>query len=294
MGSRRMNKKVNFVILLIIIVIGLVLNSACSSIPEWQESPSIPMNAPVPEPAAGEYMDRDKGYSDDGIESTLSDVDIERLIIRNGRLTLEVDEVDEAMNQVNDIAAIMGGYVVSSYKYENEEEISGEISIRIPSERFDEAFDRLHHIAKAVPYEHTDSRDVTEEYIDLQARLNNLEATELQYLALLKKAETVEEMLQVQRELSNVRGWIEQLQGRMKYLERVTEMALIDVSLNESGSLAGPWSLLNTIKSAAQGVITFARGLLTVTIWIAVFSWIWIPVLIIWRRRRRKSRDSIS
>ena len=284
------NKRAFLLVPLIIIIIGLMLSSACASMPTGQES----YPAPMPETAPGEYMDRDKGYSDGGIDNTISDFDIERLIVRNGNLTLEVDKVVEAMDNVTDIAAIMGGYVVSSYKYEDEEGISGEISIRIPSDRFDEAFDRLHQIAKAVPYEHTDSRDVTEEYVDLQARLKNLEATELQYLELLKKAETVDEMLQVQRELSNVRGLIEQLQGRIKYLERVSEMALIDVSLNESGSLAGPWSLVNTIKSAAQGVIAFARGLLTLIIWFGVFSWIWIPILIIWRRRRKKSRDSIS
>ena len=289
-----MKKRAYYLIPLIIIIIGLVLNSACSSMPAGQESPPAPMSAPVPEPAPGEYMDGDKGYSNEGIDNTLTDGDIERLIVRNGRLTLEVDEVVEAMDKITDIAAIIGGYVVSSYKYEGEEGISGEISIRVPSDRFDEAFDRLHQIAQSVPYEHTDSRDVTEEYVDLQARLKNLEATELQYLELLKKAETVDDMLQVQRELSNVRGWIEQLQGRIKYMERVSEMALIDVSLNESGSLAGPWSLVNTIKSAAQGVIAFTRGLLTLIIWVGVFSWIWIPILIIWRRRRKKSRDSIS
>jgi len=289
-----MKKRVCLLIPLIIIILGLVLNSACSSMPAGQESSSVPVSAPVPEPAPGEYMDKDKGYSDDVMDSTLSDVDIERLIVRNGRLTLEVEKVNEAIDRITDIAAILGGYMVSSYKYEDEEGISGEISIRIPSDSFDEAFDQLHQIAQTVPYEHADSRDITEEYIDLQARFNNLQATELQYLALMKKAETVEEMLQVQRELSNVRGWIEQLQGRIKYLEQVSEMALIEVSLRESGSLAGPWSLVNTIRSAAHGVIAFARGLLTLIIWIGVFSWIWIPILIIWRRRRRKSRDSVS
>jgi hypothetical protein len=287
-------KRIYYLIPLIIIIIGLVLNSACASLPSGQESSPASMSAPAPGPAPGEYITGDKGYSDEGIDNTLSDGDTERLIVRNGSLTLEVDEVEEAMDKIADIAAVIGGYVVSSYKYEVEEGTSGEISIRVPSDRFDEAFDRLHQIAQSVPYEHTDSRDVTEEYVDLQARLKNLEATELQYLELLKKAETVDEMLQVQRELSNVREWIEQLQGRIKYLERVSEMALIDVSLNESGSLAGPWSLVNTIKSAAQGVIAFARGLLTLIIWFGVFSWIWIPILIIWRRRRKKSRNAIS
>lgn len=202
------SKRTCYIIAPILLVIVLLISSACSSMPDVQESSPAPMPAPAPEP--GGYSEGDKEYSDGSMGNTPSDVDIERLIIRNGRLTLEVDEVGEAMDRITDMAAILNGYVVASYKYEYEEGITGEISIRIPSDRFEEAFDRLHQMAESVPYEHTDSRDVTEEYVDLQARLKNLEATELQYLALLKKAETVDEMVQVQKELSNVRGWIEQ------------------------------------------------------------------------------------
>ena len=87
-----MIKKRSFVLIpLIIIIIGLILSSACASMPAGQESFPVPMPAPMPEPAPGEYMDRDKVYSGEGIDNTLSDVDIERLIVRNGRLTLEVD-----------------------------------------------------------------------------------------------------------------------------------------------------------------------------------------------------------
>jgi len=253
-----------------------------------------PVPAPTMAPTPGEYSDRDEAYSYNEITGLADTGDIERRIIRNGRMTLEVDDVIEAMNSVEDVAAIMGGYVVSSYKYENEEGISGEISIRIPSEKFDEGFERLRQIAQNVPYERTDSTDITEEYIDLEARLHNMEATEDQYLELLDRADTVDEMLQVQRELSNVRGSIEQIKGRMNYLERVSDMGIIEVSVMETGSIAGPWSIVNTLKTAAHGVVAFVRGLITILIWIGIFCWVWIPILVIVIRKRRKNKNPVS
>ncbi len=287
-------KKKLFVIIPLLIIFGLVL-TGCSAMKVGQESAPVPMPSPVPAPmmpvASDEYSYEDRAYSNSDMGGVLPDGEIERRIVRNGRMTLEVEDVIEAMNRVEDIAAIMGGYVVSSYKYENDEGISGEINIRIPSDNFDEGFNQLRQIAQNVPYEHTDSKDITEEYVDLEARLHNLVATEDQYLELLDRAETVEEMLQVQRELSNIRGYIEQLQGRMKYLERVSEMALIEISLRETGSIAGPWSLMNTLRTAAHGVIAFVRGLITVLIWIGIFCWVWIPILIVLIRRRRRTEN---
>jgi hypothetical protein len=169
-----------------------------------------------------------------------------------------------------------------------EETISGYVTMRVPAERFDEALARLRQLALSVPFEGTEARDVTEEYVDLEARLHNLEATEAQYLALLEKAETVEEMLQVQQALSNVRGEIEQIEGRMQYLERTSDMSLIEVSLQEVRGLAEPWSASAAFKSAVRGLTALGRGLATLVIWLVVFCWVWIPILVIWLRRRRK------
>jgi len=213
----------------------------------------------------------------------------ERKIIKTGDITLEVEDIVEAMDEVVEVANELGGYVVSSYKYEEEKGTSGSIHIRVPADRFDEAFSRLRELAVNVPYESTETKDITEEYIDLEARLHNLEATEAQYLALLEKAETVEEILKVQQALSNVRGQIEQIEGRMKYLERTSDMALIEVTLRETKRLAEPWSVSDTLRSAVRGLTTLGRGLATGLIWIGVFCWIWIPILVFWLRRRRKA-----
>lgn len=279
-----MNKRLKFSIALALIL-ALTLTTACAS----AGAPSMPAPAPSEEwvDQAAEERVAEEGYP--AGEKT-ADIDTERKIVKNGRINLEVESVVDAMDEIAGIADELGGYVVSSDKYETDEGLSANMNIRVPVDRFDQAFDRLRQLAIDVPYESTDSIDVTEEYVDLQARLRNLEATEDQYLALLERAESVEDTIQVWRELSNIREQIERIQGRMKYLERTSDMAFIQISLREPGELAGPWSPSNALRSAIRGVITLIRGLATGLIWVGVFCWIWIPALVFYLRRRRKAK----
>jgi len=280
-----MTKRFKFPIPLLL-VLALTLTAACAS----AGTPSMPsMPAPSEEwadEATGKSVE-EQGYP--GREIPV-DLNVERKIVKSGRISLEVESVVTAMDEIASIADELGGYVVSSDKYETDEGPSANMNIRIPVEKFDQAFDRLRQLAIDVPHESTDSIDVTEEYVDLQARLRNLEATESQYLALLERAETVEDTIQVWRELSNIRGQIEQIEGRMKYLERTSDMSFIQISLSEPGALAGPWSPSNAIRSAIRGLVTFLRGIVTALIWIGIFCWIWIPALVFYLRRRRKSK----
>lgn len=264
-----------------LLILGLMLTNACAPA---GAPPEIPAPTPAPAPPE-EFRDEDKEYPSTAVPGETA---VERKIIKTGHITLEVADIAETMGKVAEVADELGGYVVSSHKYEEEKETSGSIRIRVPADRFDEAFSRLHQLAITIPYESTEARDVTEEYVDLQARLHNLEATEAQYLALLEKAETVEEMLKVQQALSDVRGEIERIEGRIKYLERTSDMALIEVTLRETRGLAEPWSISDAFKSAVRGLTTFGRSLATGLIWLGVFCWVWIPILVIWLRRRGK------
>ena len=258
-----MNKLLK-VAVLILLILGLVLISGCagsapSSIPgmgEEEEEKSTPDGGQYPSPTGnGEPTE-------------------ERKIVKTGYMTLEVEDIADTMDEVAEMADELNGYVVSSYKNEYERGVSGRIIIRVPSEKFEEAFERLRQLAVAVPYETTIAKDVTEEYVDLEARLGNLLATEAQYLSLLEKAENVEDMLRVQKELSNVREQIEQIEGRMKYLEQTSETSLIEVNLQESKGLAEPWSASAALKAAVRGLTTFGRGLATVLIWLGIFCWV--------------------
>jgi len=158
----------------------------------------------------------------------------ERMIVRTAEISLVVIDVATALDQVTDMAERFDGYVVSSTRWKEDERLIGNITIRVSADDFDEAMAVLRGLAVDVTHEDTSAKDVTEEYIDLSAKLKNLEATEEQYLRLMEKAEKVEDILAVQRELSKTRGEIEQTKGRMQYLERTSATSLIEIHLEQA------------------------------------------------------------
>jgi hypothetical protein len=233
----------------------------------------------------------DEFYSPD----TLTTTEEERMIVRTGDMSLVVEEVTQACDDIAQLAVFLGGYVVSSQISGEEEEMRGWISFRVPDEKFDQALAELRDLAIRVKSESTYSEDVTEEYIDLEARLGNAEATEQQYLALLEKAVDVEDILSIYNYLSQVRQEIEQIKARMQYLERTTSTSLISVSL-EPEVTAKPlvhvgWSALEVLKSAARGIVVLGQWLGTIAIWLLIFIPVWGTILgiILWRRHKKKA-----
>jgi hypothetical protein len=158
----------------------------------------------------------------------------ERMIVRTAEIVIVVNDVAIALDRVADLAEDLGGYVVSSTSWKEQERLFGVISIRVPAEDFNSAMDALRGLAVDVTHEDTSAKDVTEEYVDLSAKLKNLEATEESYLRLMEKAEEVEDMLAIQRELSKTRGEIEQTKGRMQYLEQTSATSLIRVQISQA------------------------------------------------------------
>ncbi|OGN92895.1 MAG: hypothetical protein A2Z75_01870, partial [Chloroflexi bacterium RBG_13_50_10] len=232
-----MNKLVK-IIIPVLVILGLILAAGCSK----QSSVSTSSWAgAVPAPSAPMESFRSTAYdaSSNIAMGESGGTEIDRKIVKNGYMTLEVNDITAAITGVAAMAEDLNGYVVSSNKSGDKDATYGQITIRVPSGSFDIAFDRLRHLAVNVPNESTTSEDVTEQYTDLQAQLRNYEATEAQYLELLKKADKVEDMLAVQRELSNVRGQIEQVKGRIQYIERTSDMALISVDLQKVKPIGG-------------------------------------------------------
>jgi len=234
---------------------------------------------------------------DDKAQSTTVLVNIdERMIVRNGDMYLVVEDVSEAMEAINQLTGGLNGYVVSSSVSGEEEDMRGWIAIRVPDESFEQALADIRELAVRVESEGTSSQDVTEEYIDLEARLANAEATEQEFLVLLDKAEDVEDILRIYDSLSRIRQEIEQIKGRMQYLERTSLMSLISVYLEPEFSGKPPvppgWNALQIFKSAARGLVITGQVLGTIAIWLLIFIPIWGTALgiILWRRHKRKIR----
>jgi hypothetical protein len=242
------------------------------------------------EPAAPEVIGWDGEGGDDSYTMVTTE---ERMIVRTGEMSLVVEDVSQAVEDITQMSLAFGGYVVSSRVRGEEEDMRGWITFRVPDDKFETALEQLRDMAVRVESEQTYSQDVTEEYIDLQARLGNAEATEQQYLALLDKAEEIEDILDIYSYLSRIRSEIEQLKGRIQYLEQTTSTSLISVSLEPEEAVVGDgWSALGVLKAAARGLVTAGKVLGTIVIWILIFIPIWGTILgiFLWRRHKRKAR----
>ncbi len=268
-----------------LLVVCLLVPASCASAPSEQSMPAPSVEAP---PQAPEIVYEESGA--EGLPSTAE----ERMIVRTGDMSLVVDDVVDARDEIAQLAESLDGYVVSSRIWGDERDMRGNIDIRVPDDKFEQALAELRELAVRVSSESTDSRDITEEYVDLQSRLKNAEATESQYLTLLEKAEAVEDILRVYDSLSRILGEIEQIKGRMQYLERTSSMSLISVQL-EPVTTVKPlvrvgWSALEAIKSAVRGIVIFGQWLVSAVFWIIILVPIWGTILgiILWRRRRKK------
>ncbi len=276
----------------------LVLVAACAA------RGVAPMPTPAPEPAGvGKY--ESPSLTDAGTRAALpaTDVSDERMIVRTADLSLVVSDAEAAAGQIKTIATGLGGYIVSTQLWREEEQLRGSITVRVPAESLDDALQSFKRLAIRVERESGSSRDVTEEYSDLDAQLRNLEATEQELRELLstvrERTGKAEDILAVHRELTSIRGQIEQLKGRMQYLERTATMSAVSVELIPD-VLARPiassgWRPSETASAAVRALVDTLRLLAGAVIWVVLYvlpiaALCAIPLIVVWllwRRRRR-------
>ena len=138
-----------------------------------------------------------------------------RLIVRIVDMTIEVDDVPGHMDAVAGIAVQRGGWVVSESRSSLH---VGSISVRVPSAQLDAAVRAISALGLEVLAISSISQDVTEEYFDVQARIDNLNVTRGSLRELLSREGELEDILEVQREITRVSEEIEVLEGRKRYL----------------------------------------------------------------------------
>jgi len=161
----------------------------------------------------------------------------DRKIIRNANLTMEVKSTSDMQHKVTSIAESHGGFVVTSESKQREDAdpekrtLDIKLVVRIPSERFGSALDQIRGLANTLREENVTGQDVTEEFIDLEARIRTQRALELQFLEIMKQARKVEDALEVQRQIADVRTDIEKLEGRKRFLENRASLSTIVVAL---------------------------------------------------------------
>ena len=253
--------------------------------------PSKGMRTPGQAPLPASAFDGDEMANSMGTSA------MDRVVIRSARLSIVTKDVQEAADSLKQYAESNGGFVVNA-AVRTEEGVppSATVSFRVPVEKLDATVAFVRQQAMRVVSESITGEDVTEEYVDLTARLKNLTASETQLLAIMRDARKTEDVLAVHREIERVRAEIESLTGRKKYLDESAKLSFVTVSIaTDESSLpviesGNEWRPLVVAKGAVTAFLGVLRFLANFAIWIIIFVPVWGTVILVaryWKKRRK-------
>ncbi len=202
--------------------------------------------------------------------------DADKKIIKRAQLGLEVSrgKVPETSELAMNVVKANLGYIESSsisQSQQGEKEYTNFYMVaRVPAENLDPTVDAITALGRTVR-EDTSAQDVTDQYIDLDARLRNKENQEQRLLTIMGEAKSVGELLQVEGELSRIRGEIESMKAQIQYYDKAVAMSTVSLTVTEEGAVKppsdSPWldvweafvkawrNLLMFVAKAAPGLI---------------------------------------
>lgn len=185
-------------------------------------------------------------------------------VIKTATVGLEVPDEDlqKTLQNATSTAEKYGGFVVSTSVADDQDNPTGAIVVRVPASRFSDALTDLESLGTVVS-ERVAGQDVSQEFIDLQARLRNYVAQETVLLRLMKRARSVTDTIRVQNELARVQLHIERLRGRITFLEDQTAMSTIEMRVSEEGAAGkAPGEFSKAWKRAKEGLVAVIAGLI--------------------------------
>lgn len=302
--------------ILSILVLFVVIFAACAGAERSVQNDGIAKSAPSSQPESARNTGGGGGGSEDVNEKLIVQNQValetgdknptepikpvERKIIRNADLQLETDLPEENQRKISAIVEGKGGFVVETTQSSSDvKTVSRDIvtmTVRVPAEKFNETLEEIRKSANRVIVETVKGQDVTEEFIDIEARLKAKRALEEQFLEIMKRANSVEDALNVQKQLAEVRGEIEKIEGRKRFLENQASLSTIKIRLQtptaftpNSGGFF--YRLTDSISSGFDFAMSFVLGFITFLIAILPFVLlVLLPIYLVlrhfWKRLR--------
>jgi uncharacterized protein DUF4349 len=230
---------------------------------------------------------------------------IPRKLIRTFNLQVEVRDTEEVANKVQALVSRLGGYVASANGQRQGEVLYYSMTVRVPVEHVDEVLAAIRGFAVRINREQQQVEDVTDQYIDLDARMRTLEATEAELRALLaesrQRGRKVAEIMEVYRELVEIRSQIEQIRTQLNSFDKLAALSTINLELvpTEAAKPVVPgdrWRPGDTMRSSARTLVGFLRWLVDFAIFavivllpvgLVIAAVIW-GLLRLWRRLRKR------
>jgi hypothetical protein len=227
-----------------------------------------------------------------------------RLVIQESNVSLLVGDVVDARNKILEHARSVGGYMVNASTSSPEDAPYAHVTIRVPSENLQPTLDYLHSLSIKVVSENLVGRDVTDQYVDIDKRIETYERTKTKYEEILDRAVSIQDITNLTREIINTQSQIDLLKGQQESLEQNSQLAKLTIYLS-TDEIALPYAPSETFrpavifKLAVRSLIGFLRDIATFAIWIGVYAVVWAPALAIYiflrmRLRKRKSQPKQS
>ncbi len=227
-----------------------------------------------------------------------------RRLIRTVDLVLRVEDTEEVARRLQALTAAAGGYVAAAEAHREGGRLHYSLTLKVPGERLDAMVGEIRRLADEVEREQLQTQDVTAQYVDLEARLKTLRATETELRALLAESRSrghkAEDIMAIYRELLEIRTGVEQAQAQLAALSESTTYSTVNVTLRPTEAAtpltAAEWSPLDTVRRSARSLVRALQVLADLAIFLLLVV---APVLLLlalplWGllrllRRRRKA-----
>ena len=171
--------------------------------------------------------------SENGIEEVQ---ETDRKLIRNVNLSLQTKEFDTVLENMSQKVKDLGGYIQDSSVWGSSSDYSSSRSasytLRIPSDKLDEFIDVVETLGN-VTYKNESVDDVTLRYVDVDSHKKALETEQERLLALLEKAENVEDIITIENRLSDVRYELENYESQIRLLDNQIDYSTVYVDISE-------------------------------------------------------------
>ena len=300
------------VFLFLLVMMLLVAAAGCSpaAMPTPQASRGFAPGAPAAQPAApSESMAYDQST---GGQTQVANQPVaanaaaaERMIIYSGQLSLVVKDTRAVVEQITQIVKDAGGFVTQSNTYQDQGHTRATMSVRVPGEdlaQLKTTLGKIKALAMTVESENLNGQDVTDQYADTQADIENLTAQRDSYRKLLDRAEKMEDILNIQTRLDQVQGQINRLTGQQLKLKESVKLATVSITLTPDALaqpiVVGSWRPEGTARDAFRALLNALKALGNILIWtgiciLPVALLIGVPAFLVGRwalsRRRKKA-----
>ena len=287
--------------LFFILLAGITLCSSCAKNAAEQKASARTSFAQRTEAAKNilseEEAAADTAYTEDNVLADMqpsgSDVILERQLIKEGSLDFETSDIMETRQHIETLVQKYKAYISQEDEWTTASRIYQDITVRIPKTHFDSFLSELSGDIKKFDNKSVTVQDVTEEFVDITARLAVKKETEQGYLRLLNQAKTIKDILDIQNELQDIRSDIESIEGRLRYLKNSVNFSTLHISMyqqiedtSETDSFFAPvWDALKGgLHAFAAVIIALLYGWVFIALGIAAMI-----IILRLRKRRRKA-----